>query len=108
MSFDVTNDLRAYIEAGRDPYNYPYTCHAFEAIGFPHDAAAFLGSWYPETCVYAYNRMRYGIYDWACVGVFDSVADIEELYDEPRETLEEHGWIIEDAAFKGVIALIEY
>lgn len=101
----------AIVERG-DGYKldaFAKTREAFMAIGFPEDAAAFLGEWYPETWMWAVNRWRYGVYDWCTVGVFDSVDEVLALYDGVTlDELTDYGFIVEDASFEGVIALIEY
>lgn len=109
---NIQDDLWDYIENGLDPARYERTAEAFKAIGFPDDAADFLGEWYPETCVYAYHRMVYGTYDWATVGVFD-VEDVQEMVNDvygPGTDIwsVDAGFIIQDAAFDGVIVLSEF
>lgn len=107
---DVREDLRAYVSARLDPASYDRTSEAFRAIGFPDDAADFLGEWYPEACLYAHDRMVYGAYDWATVGVFDhdeALSIVRDIYGEDA-TLEsiDDGWVLEDASFDGVILLL--
>lgn len=107
---DVREDLRAYVSEGLDPACYDRTAEAFREIGFPDDAAEFLEEWYPEACLYAHDRMVYGTYDWATVGVFDrdeALSIVRDIYGEGA-TLESdvNGWIIEDASFNGVILFL--
>lgn len=107
---DVREDLRAYVLEGLDPASYDRTGEAFRAIGFPDDAAAFLGEWCPEACLYAHDRMVYGAYDWATVGVFDydeALDIVRDIYGA-ESTLESDvdGCVFEDASFEGVILLL--
>lgn len=74
--------------------------------GIPADAAEFISEWYPELSSYAYNRLRYGHYDWATFGVLTEkeLAEMLEWNDCTEEEYEEkYGIIIRDAAFDGVL-----
>lgn len=106
----IMNAVARLIEDGDESklYNSKLVSMSFEIIGFPEDAAKFLGEWYPEYIYYAYDRWECGTYDLATVGVFGTVEEAIEGYDQPREVLDNYGLIIEDASFNGVIALISY
>lgn len=81
----------------------------FDEIGFPEDACDFLAEYCPETWVYAYERIRYGTYDWATVGVLSDYSELKDIADDYSCTVDElyeRGLIIEDASFDGIIVLI--
>lgn len=81
----------------------------FDNIGFPEDACDFLAEYYPETWVYAYDRNRFGTYDWATVCVLAYPSELKDIADDYSCTVDElyeRGYIIEDGAFDGIIVLI--
>lgn len=100
----------AWVEAddAMDASQMPYDMgkDALKLCGIPDDAAVFILEWYPELLVYAYNRLKFGYYDWATFGVLteDELSDMLSWNDCTEDEYEEkYGTIIRDAAFEGVL-----
>lgn len=106
----TAKQIIAWVEATDDMYcaDMPHdmAMDALALCNIPTDAAEFICEWYPEMLVYAYNRLKFGYYDWATFGVMteDELAEMLAYNDcSEEEYVDKYGTIIRDAAFDGVL-----
>lgn len=103
----TTDEIIAAVENADDMVMPDDMVHdACILCGIPEDAASFIAEWYPELGSYAYNRLKFGYYDWATFGVMTEkeLADMLSWNDYTEEYYgENYGIIIRDAAFEGVL-----